>query len=228
VADRRFDVTNEARTMVNPLQRLGSMSMNQICLAASVTAMMAQFEPSFWMPFVAVGLLIYGAIYMLPNKQKPVAVSQVCVYPVKSCAEWSVDEAVCTRIGFEGDRCFQVSAWDGSRLKYCTPREHAHVRLFHVKAELGETTLVLDHPNMKRLTVDLSAPRKLSPEVEVFCEPRKMALHDLGDEVATWLPMFTLLYFTLTPFPAPSRTPDGRPARAAVRPTARAPNTMRT
>ena len=69
-----------------------------------------------------------------------VVVSELFIYPIKSCAETSLDTATPTARGFEGDRMAQVTDAAG---KYCTPRDPDKEKLFHVQPEIWGNTLVL-------------------------------------------------------------------------------------
>ena len=114
-----------------------------------------------------------------------VTVDELNVYPVKSCAEVSLDTVTPTVRGFQGDRMFQVTDKDG---KYCTPRDKDKSKLFLVNAELWGDLLILKSPHVKApLEIDLEKSKKIPVKVEVLEAPDKLLLEDYGDEVASWL-----------------------------------------
>ena len=60
-------------------------------------------------------------------------IQSLLIYPIKSCAEQSIREAVVTPRGFFGDRAFQVTHAMESR--YLTPREAGCEKLFFVEQD---------------------------------------------------------------------------------------------
>ena len=105
-----------------------------------------------------------------------VVVTELFIYPVKSCAETSLDVATPTARGFAGDRLAQVTDETG---KYCTPREKGKEKLFHVQAEIWGNSLTLKSPHgaLEPLQVDLDQVgdnKNTKPvQVEVLDEPEK-------------------------------------------------------
>ncbi|EJK65273.1 hypothetical protein THAOC_13884 [Thalassiosira oceanica] len=132
----------------------------------------------------------------LARKQKsnPV-VTAINVYPIKSCAEIGVDSASVTSFGFEGDRRFQVVTrlnGDGEWV-YCTPRNKACERLFHVKTSLGEDgKLRLSSKHAKgKFVLDIA-----NVETKLKCSVMGDEEHevlDYGDDVARWLQKATMI-----------------------------------
>ena len=114
-----------------------------------------------------------------------VTVDELNVYPIKSCAELSLDAATPTARGFEGDRMAQVTDKNG---KYCTPRDPDKAKLFHVKAEVwGDALLLLKSPNVDEpLELDLDKFKTDPVKVEVLESPEKLTLQDYGNEAAAW------------------------------------------
>lgn len=114
-----------------------------------------------------------------------VTVSELNVYPVKSCAEVKLDCATPTAQGFEGDRVAQVTDKDG---KYCTPRDQDKAKLFQTKVEIWGDGLTLTSPDVEEpLELDLATAKTTPVQVEVLgAEPDKLTLVDYGDEAAAW------------------------------------------
>jgi len=113
-----------------------------------------------------------------------VTVSELNVYPVKSCAEVKLDCATPTARGFEGDRIAQVTDKNG---KYCTPRDKDKGKLFLVSPEIWGEGLTFKSPDVDEpLELDLSTATTTPVKVEVLEAPEKLTLQDYGDEAAAW------------------------------------------
>ena len=110
-----------------------------------------------------------------------IVVTELIVYPVKSCAGTSVDTATPTKRGFQGDRIAQVTTADG---KSCTPRDKGQERLFHVQAEIWGNSLVLKSSQEASHTIDLDAGTHPTVQVQVLENPQKVTLRDYGDATA--------------------------------------------
>lgn len=123
------------------------------------------------------------------SKSSP-AVSEIHVYPIKSCAQSTLDCAIPTPQGFEGDRMLQVTDGNG---KYCTPRDPDKAKLFQISVELWGDGLTLEAPNMEQpLDLDLTTTNTTTPvKVEVLEAPEKLTLQDYGDKAAAWLEQAT-------------------------------------
>lgn len=113
-----------------------------------------------------------------------VTVSELNVYPVKSCAEVTLDCATPTPRGFEGDRILQVTDKNG---KYCTPRDKDKAKLFQTKVEIWGDGLTFKSPEVEDpLELDLATAKTTPVKVEVNEAPDKLTLQDYGDEAAVW------------------------------------------
>lgn len=115
--------------------------------------------------------------------ERPVAtVAELNIYPVKSCAGISLQEARIVETGLEHDRRWMVIKPDGY---FATQREFPRMAL--IKPSLHEQGLVLNAPGMPPLHVagvDQSQPR----EVAIW---RDCCLaYDEGDQVAQWFSLF--------------------------------------
>ena len=136
------------------------------------------------------GAAIYIGVNRLGVKRRQIpCVSSIFIYPVKSCAEISLNTSTATAQGFENDRVFQVSETKGDA-SYCTPRDKKYAKLFHVQPQIANdtSTLTLQAPGMAS-TIDVSlkahddkiTTRKATP----MCGP-KVTLDECGPEVARW------------------------------------------
>jgi len=112
-------------------------------------------------------------------------VTDLFIYPVKSCAEMKVKTARMMPRGFEGDRRFQCTDSAG---KYCTPRDDDKAKLFHIVPTLTAEELVLTAPGQREpLRLNLPTAKTSPVDVEVLCAPDKQRLLDYGDAAGAWL-----------------------------------------
>mmetsp|Transcript_17005 Transcript_17005/g.24102 ORF Transcript_17005/g.24102 Transcript_17005/m.24102 type:complete len:350 (-) Transcript_17005:32-1081(-) len=155
---------------------------------------------SLWMTFgLATGtLLLFWYMDKKRNEKSEddnggtVTVSELNVYPIKSCAEVSVQSAMATSRGFEYDRMAQVT---DKNKTYCTPREEGKRKLFHVKvvslpANTDEKrTLTLSSPHAEEnFSLDVDGPTTtVTTKVLGSTGDQEHTLQDYGDDVATWL-----------------------------------------
>jgi len=150
--------------------------------------------------WIVLAAITFVTLYLLDrwlNSGNECRVKQLFVYPIKSCAEVPVEQAIATDAGFCGDRVMQVTDAQG---RFCTPREPANARLFHLKCtkptEHGDVVLMAPSMNTP-LNVNTKGPSggELWPELtsEILCgnlrppADQKELLQDLGDEVSEWL-----------------------------------------
>ena len=136
----------------------------------------------------AVAVAGAAAILHLRSKRtknkKDAFVSELFVYPIKSCAEESVSSARVTSSGFENDRVAQVTDAHG---KYCTPRDPDKSNLFHVRPSLKGAILKLEAPRAdEAFTLDLASAPTEAVSAEAMDSPGT-ALRDYGQPVADWL-----------------------------------------
>lgn len=138
--------------------------------------------------------LYIGYRNLTASGKKPVQVSQLLIYPIKSCAEISLAQAKATPLGFEKDRVFQISEATTAEAQYCTPRDKKYAKLFHVKPTFkddDEETLVLTAPNAKEpLEISLQLDKsKVSQKKATPMIGPKVTLDDYGPKVASWFEM---------------------------------------
>ena len=141
------------------------------------------------------------------NRSEP-TVTELNVYPIKSCAPMNVQSALVTEIGFLYDRFIQVSDSDGN---YLTPRDKQNEKLFHIlpiiivqdqddndqssnsmhleltcstSSDSDSTTSSSTYRiNNFNETIEKSSVTK---DVKPMIGPN-VQLQDLGDDVASWL-----------------------------------------
>lgn len=153
------------------------------------------------------------------SSKEPI-VSELNIYPIKSCGPMKVGAAVFTDIGFAYDRFAQVSDADG---KYLTPRDKANAKLFHIlpsivyeqqqhpQQDAGKDDNISTSTSNTGINIHLELRTKVSYakfrianlndtiESKVLsttkeCTPMtgpNVTLQDLGDDVAEWLSTVT-------------------------------------
>jgi uncharacterized protein YcbX len=112
--------------------------------------------------------------------------SQLIVYPVKSCAGLSVLAATLTRAGLEvdgvGDREWMVVGEDG---QFLTQREHPRMALIAPSLDAG--SLTLRAPGMAALTLPLAhPPAGQAQTVDVGLWDDRVLADDCGEGAAAW------------------------------------------
>ncbi|CAB3714879.1 putative protein YcbX [Paraburkholderia sediminicola] len=113
-------------------------------------------------------------------------ISELFVYPIKSCAGIALNEARLLATGLEYDRCWMVTDPSGAMLT-----QRAYPRMALIRVELGEHELVIRAPGMSALrtpleAAGLSAPRKVQT---VVWRDAAYGL-DTGEESAAWFSAF--------------------------------------
>ena len=134
---------------------------------------------------LASSLLIWKRIKRF-RKELCITISQIHIYPIKSCEGKALNCAIPADRGFRGDRILQVTDENG---RCCTPREPDKAKLFHIRSELNGNCLALSAPNMKtNLHLDLVQADTTPVRAEVIgLSKQKFALQDYGNEAASWL-----------------------------------------
>ncbi|MFM0336664.1 MOSC domain-containing protein [Paraburkholderia fungorum] len=117
------------------------------------------------------------------------SISELFVYPIKSCAGIALNAARLFATGLEYDRCWMVTDPGGAMLT-----QRAYPRMALIKVELGERDLVIRAPGMSELRtpldpaelVELSAPQRVQTMVW-----RDAAYGlDTGEACAMWFSAF--------------------------------------
>ena len=125
-----------------------------------------------------------GAIGALadPAWDLTAVISQLFVYPVKSCAGVSVQEAILTETGLEFDRAWMVVDADGN---FLTQRELP--RMVLIRPQLKHYEMVLRAPGMLALHIALDA---VEGPVRVKIWDDEVAAYDMGATAAQWFSDF--------------------------------------
>jgi uncharacterized protein YcbX len=108
-----------------------------------------------------------------------ISITQLNIYPVKSCAGIALHRARLTPTGFAHDREWMIVRPDG---RFVTQREQPRLAL--IQPELGIATLTLRAPDTAPLIVPLG---QSEAAVEVSCWRDLCAAFDSGEEAARWL-----------------------------------------
>jgi uncharacterized protein YcbX len=113
-------------------------------------------------------------------------ISELFVYPVKSCAGIALREARLLATGLEYDRSWMVTDPDGAMFT-----QRAYPRMALIKVELGAEELVLRAPGMSELRTPLDAAR-LDGARKVQTSVWRDAAYgiDTGEETAAWFSTF--------------------------------------
>ena len=132
-------------------------------------------------------------------------ISELFVYPVKSCAGIALREARLLATGLEYDRCWMVTDPHGAMLT-----QRAYPRMALIKVELGTQDLVLRAPGMSELRTPLDAAQ-LGAARKVATSVWSDAAYglDTGEASAAWFSEFLGVPARLLRFnPEQERTVD--------------------
>jgi uncharacterized protein len=140
--------------------------------------------------FVAI-LVTVWSMYSDSSGSATFIVSELNIYPIKSCAEQVVESAVVTPRGFRGDRIAMVV---DSNNVCCTSRDVDKVKLFHVQPKINFptcNTMTVSYKggenSLSSLTVDLENTTFPSVTCRHNEAPGKLVLSDLGNTAASWI-----------------------------------------
>lgn len=109
-------------------------------------------------------------------------ISQLCVYPVKSCAGVPVSEALLTETGLEFDRAWMVVDGHGQFLT-----QRALPRMALIRPQFKHSEMVLRAPGMLALHIALDAV-EAPARVRVWDD--EVAAYDMGAIAAQWFSDF--------------------------------------
>ena len=112
--------------------------------------------------------------------------SDIILYPIKSCAGIHLREAVLTRSGLMSEHVFDRE-WMvvDAQGRFLTQREHPRMAL--IVPTIKATTLELRAPGMLRLEIELGLPHpQLAPTLEVQVWDDSVRAYDCDDVTATW------------------------------------------
>ncbi|KAB8041998.1 MOSC domain-containing protein [Janthinobacterium aquaticum] len=112
--------------------------------------------------------------------------TDITLYPIKSCAGIALQEAVLTRDGLMSeqvyDREWMVVDANG---RFLTQREHPRMAL--IVPRIKASTLELRAPGMLRLEIELGLPHpQLAPMLEVQLWDETVRAYDCDDATASW------------------------------------------
>ena len=111
-----------------------------------------------------------------------VLVSELFVYPIKSCAGVAVHEAVLTETGLDLDRAWMVVDSQG---EFISQRDYPRLAL--VQPQIKPSDLVLRAPGMMALHLQIDTVEK---PVRVRVWDDEVAAYDMGDVAAQWFTDF--------------------------------------
>lgn len=118
-------------------------------------------------------------------------VTDLKIYPIKSCGAITLKEANATQTGFENDHLAQVSDTDGN---YCTPRSKKYEKLFKIQTKLNTaaTELVLSSPYVSgELKIDLTSNNETKTTDAVPMTGPAVKLQEYGNQVTKWIEQAT-------------------------------------
>lgn len=107
-------------------------------------------------------------------------VSEVTIYPIKSCAGISLSSASTTSRGFEYDRYWLITQPDGT---FLTQREFP--KMVHIQTRVENNRLYFNAPDMPEMSV---YAKFVGTELEVrVWKTTGIETYDYGDNAAQWL-----------------------------------------
>ncbi len=113
-------------------------------------------------------------------------ISELFVYPIKSCAGIALHEARLLATGLEYDRCWMVTDPAGAMLT-----QRAYPRMALIKVEIGADDLVIRAPGMSELRTPLNAARlDAAPAVQTKVWRDAAYGLDTGAASAAWFSAF--------------------------------------
>jgi uncharacterized protein YcbX len=129
-------------------------------------------------------------------------ITELNIYPVKSCRGIALDRATLRETGFAHDREWLVVQGEG---RFVTQREEPRLAL--IEPQVADGTLQLGAPGMPTLTVDGTAT---DAPVEVTCWKDRCAAFDAGNRAAEWLSDFLRKPYRLVRFDTRRKRPSSR------------------
>ena len=163
-----------------------------------------------WVPTILLTFLVIAMttiIFVFARIPRKLVVSELTIYPIKSCGPMGISSATVTATGFSHDRFAQISDSEGECL---TPRGTANARLFHIRPTLvaGDDEKSSGSSSSSKLHLDLAyrpsgtdenqpepfrirdLEEKLEKSTACVVTPISgpdVKLVDLGDDVAEWI-----------------------------------------
>ena len=132
-------------------------------------------------------------------------ISELFIYPIKSCGGIALREARLLATGLEYDRCWMVTDPAGAMLT-----QRAYPRMALIEVEIGEDALIIRAPGMSELRTPLHAAQLNAPrQVQTTVWSDAAYGLDTGDTCARWFSAFLGLPVRLLRFdPEHERTVD--------------------
>jgi hypothetical protein len=116
----------------------------------------------------------------------PTTISELFVYPIKSCAGIALGEARLLATGLEYDRNWMIVDPEGAMFT-----QRAYPRMALIKIELGEEYLIVRAPGMRELRTPLDPARlAMAPRVDTAVWRDAAYGLDTGSETAAWFTEF--------------------------------------
>ncbi|MBC8748238.1 MULTISPECIES: MOSC domain-containing protein [Paraburkholderia] len=113
-------------------------------------------------------------------------ISELFVYPIKSCAGITLGEARLLATGVEYDRNWMIVDPEGAMFT-----QRAYPRMALIKVELGEQDLIVRAPGMRELRTPLDAARlAAAPRVDTAVWRDAAYGLDTGEQTAAWFTEF--------------------------------------
>lgn len=137
--------------------------------------------------FLLFGTAILGSLAIFKwrgrgDKHKKVVVSEIVIYPIKSCRGIRILSSKLTKRGFEYDRIFMLV---DEKNNFVSQRTHPKLALIEVKLD-GEY-LVTNAPGMECLQIPLGTETLLlSPQIEVTVWGDICHAYDMGEQYSSW------------------------------------------
>jgi len=158
-----------------------------IAVAAGIGFVTAAAAAAYW----------YRKKYLdniVPIKWRKVGeVTDLIVYPIKSCGAIRVSEIGCSKLGpvdgYLKDRIFMVVTESG---EFTTARKHPKLVLIQPKIEKNSTRMKLSAPGMIDIEIDFEKLYKKEPTKKYIVWGQSVDAIDCGDDVAKWISRFVL------------------------------------
>jgi len=161
---------------------------------------------------VVIGSLVYK--FWSPRPSVPAEVTQLYIYPIKSCKGILVSSLTLTKEGIEHDRTFAVFDAKGEKM---TIRDFPKMHHISVAMDVNNAALLVNAPGMPQLGVSLAAESAATEPVKIFDIwgiPRKCRTQ--GSEPSAWFSEFfgvegAQLVRLVEPTLGGSGLPEGKP-----------------
>lgn len=138
----------------------------------------------------AVALILASLLlwtYVFKGAAESATVSELWIYPIKSCKGIRVRHAEIDRRGFKYDRNFMVVS--GPKNKFISQRTHPRMALIAPEIDSNTKTLIIKAPGVPELRVPLTAP--VDPEqLDVLVWSETCVAHEVSAAASAWFSLF--------------------------------------